>query len=297
MHRFKKYLCEVWNPDELEDIDMSHSYTGSTHLATFPTDIDMHDRYQTLHDLTNAHVAAGGSYRDMDNETNNSPHVRQWRSYEENFRRMRDESERSHPDDETKRIKVMRHTYTYPTLNDIERIKKSAVGGMVKETQYDFDGQKMHPVEHVLENIHKFPGHHNGRMSFVEHEGKPTEVYISEHNRFRKDDDAKTTAASAMNAYKYAVSALRHYTSLPTQPWRSRISYSKQYPQAGVEPHKITDAPTGVHIFSGSTADARKDGLYRKILELLGHRFINTSGKPSLTSRQERIFRRTGRYA
>lgn len=294
MLRFKKYLREVFNPDELEDMDMSHAYSSSTHLTSFPTSIDVHNRYQTLHDLTSAHIAAGGDYRDMDSDTHDSPHVRQWRSYEQNYRTMQHESERSHPDDETKRIKLMRHNYTYPTLDDVERIKKSAVNGMVPETRYDFEGQTMHPVEHVLKNIHKFPGHHNGRISFVELEGKPTEVYISEHGKFSKEKDTKTTTASAMNAYKYAVSALRHYTSLPTKPWTSRLSYSKQFPY-GVEPHKITDAPTGVHVFSGSTADARKHFFYDKITKHLGHIFINSSGRPSLTTRQERIYRRTGR--
>lgn len=295
MHRFRKYIQEMWKPDELKLIDMSHSYTASTHLHAFPTDIDLHHRHQTLLDLTNAHVSSGGRHSDMGDDTNDSPHVRQWRSYEENFRRMEDESARSHIDSETKRIKSMRHSYSYPTLNDIERIKNLAVDGMIKETQHDHDGQKMYPVEHVLQNIHMFPGHHNGRISFVEYEGRPTEVYISEHNRFRKDDSAKTTTASAMNAYKYAVSALKHYTSLPTRSWRNHLAYTPNYNPTGVEPHKITDAPTGVHVFSGSTTDPRKHFLYDKITKLLGHIFINTSGSPRMTTRQERIYRRTGR--
>ena len=295
MLRFKKYLREVFNPDELEDIDMSHTYSATTNLHPFPTDIDLHRRHQTLLDLTNAHVAAGGSHRDMDSDTHDSPHVRQWRSYRETFRRMEDESARSHIDSETKRIKSMRHTYSYPTLNDIERIKKSAVNGMIKETQYDHEGQEMHPVEYVLENIHRFPGHHNGRISFSEYEGRPTEVYISEHNRFSKDTAVKTTAAAAMNAYKYVVSALKHYTSLPTRPWRSGLNYSLRYSRAGVELHKITDAQNGVHVFSGSTSDPRKDFLYKKVLDHFGYGFINTSGRPRMTTRQERIYRRTGR--
>lgn len=293
---FNKYLKEVWNTDDLEDVDMSHGYSSYSSLSGFPTNIDNHDLHQFRSEMLNAHVAAGGDWKDFNDLTHPSPHVQRYAEREREFGRRSHETQTAHPNDETKLIKTMRHSYKYPTLEDIERIKKSAVNGMVRETKYDYEGQKMHPADHVLKNIHKFPGHHSGSISFVEYEGKPTDVYISEHGRFSKDPSAKTTAESATNAYKYVISALRHFTSLPYKPWKKdHNANGGYYNYGGQTPHRINDIPSGVHIFSGSTADARKHLLYRKITDQMGHLFINTAGTPIFNTRQERIWRRTGR--
>lgn len=295
MIHFKTYLREVWNTDDLEDVDMSHGYRSYSTLSSFPTPIDTHDLYDFRQEMMAAHVAAGGNWKDIDDPTSTSPHVQRYKEYQKEYERKHHESSIAHSDDETKRIKTIRHNYSYPTLGDIERIKSSAVNGMVPETKYKTSfPQRMHPVEHVLKNIHMFPHQHSGSITFTEYEGKPTDVMISEHGRHRKEEGAKTTVESATNAYKYIISSLRHFTSLPHQPWKKDMDIfnGRSVHGDGVTPHRMTDVPSGVHVFSGSTADPRKHLLYNKITKQMGHIFINTSGQPVINTRQDRISRR-----
>lgn len=294
MIRFKTYLREMWKTDDLEDVDMSHGYHGYASLKHFPSSIETHDIYALRHAMLTAHVRDGGSWRDIDNPNHPSPHVQTYWQQRREYDRLGHES-RQNPDDPSKNIKIMRHMYSYPTFTDVERIKSSAVDGMVSEFK---DGSGlMHPVEHVLKNVHMFPGHHSGKITFVEHDQRPTEVFISEHGRHDRDPNEKTTAKSATNAYKYAVSALRHFTSLPEREWKNDHWTVGIHSEKDRLPHRITPRPSGVHIFMGSTPDARKDKFYDMITKQMGHIFINTTGVPRMTTRDERIFRRTGRAA
>lgn len=296
MLRFKTYLHEIWNPAEHEDVDMSHSYNSFTSLSHFPSTTGLAMHTSKMADLRRQQLNYDPHHErhiELENEINRLTGE---------FNRRREESANSREGDSEKRLKTKVHRYSYPTFEDRERIKATAVNGMIPETKHNWEGQKMFDVNHVLENLHMFPGHHSGEISLRETIGEPTEVMISEHGRWNKDKDRLTTTASAMNTFKHVLSAIRHFKSLPVKEWsegqrtipgwQSYTHFDSSY----VEPHRINDVPDGVHTFSGSTADPRKDHFYRLITGLLGDKFFNTVGKPAITSKQQRLFRRTGSY-